>query len=212
MLDVPKNVKIIDHPLIQDKLTQLRNKKTNNLMFRTLLNEIASLMVYEVFRDFPLIDKMVETPLENTTGKKLAKKITLVPILRAGLGMVDGILALIPKASVGHVGLYRNEETLEPVEYYHKFPKNIAKTKIIIIDPMLATGGSASAAINFVKEKGGDDIQFVCLVAAPRGIKRLHKEHPDVPIFSASIDRELNSIAYILPGLGDAGDRIYGTE
>lgn len=212
MPDIPKNVKIINHPLIQDKLTQLRNKQTNNLMFRTLLNEIASLMVYEVFRNFPLIDKIVETPLEHTTGKKLAKKITLVPILRAGLGMVDGILALIPKASVGHVGLYRNEKTLEPVEYYHKFPKNIAKTRIIIIDPMLATGGSASAAINFVKEKGGDDIQFVCLVAVPKGIKRLHEEHPDVPIFSASIDRELNSIAYILPGLGDAGDRIYGTE
>lgn len=206
------NLIVMDHPLIQAKLTQLRNHQTNNLMFRTLLNEIASLMVYEIFRDFPTQSIEVETPLENSQGRKLAKEITLVPILRAGLGMVDGILQLIPNASVGHVGLYRDEKTLEPIEYYSKFPKNISTSKVIIIDPMLATGGSASAAIEFVKSNGADDIQFVCLVAAPEGVKRLEKDHPEIPIFTASLDRELNDSAYIMPGLGDAGDRIYGTE
>ena len=206
------NLVVMDHPLIQAKLTQLRNHQTNNLMFRTLLNEIASLMVYEIFRDFPTQSIEVETPLENSQGRKLAKEITLVPILRAGLGMVDGILQLIPNASVGHVGLYRDEKTLEPIEYYSKFPKNISTSKVIIIDPMLATGGSASAAIEFVKSNGADDIQFVCLVAAPEGVKRLEEDHPEIPIFTASLDRELNDSAYIVPGLGDAGDRIYGTE
>ena len=206
------NLVVIDHPLIQAKLTQLRNHLTNNLMFRTLLNEIASLMVYEIFRDFPTKSITVETPLENSQGEKLAKDITLVPILRAGLGMVDGILQLIPNASVGHVGLYRDEKTLEPIEYYSKFPKNISKSKVIIIDPMLATGGSASAAIEFVKKNGANDIQFVCLVAAPEGVIRLEKDHPEISIFTASLDRELNDSAYIMPGLGDAGDRIYGTE
>ena len=206
------NLAVIEHPLIQAKLTQIRNKLTNNLLFRTLLNEIASLMVYEVFRNFPTNDTQVDTPLENSPGKKLAKDITLVPILRAGLGMVDGILNLIPNASVGHVGLYRDEKTLEPVEYYSKFPQNIADSKVIIIDPMLATGGSASAAIDFVKSKGAKDIEFVCLVAAPKGVQRLLKDHPTINVFTASLDRGLNDSAYILPGLGDAGDRIYGTE
>jgi len=206
------NVHIIDHPLIQNKLTMIRNSDTNNLMFRTLLSEIASLMVFEIFRDFPTKKVNVVTPLEETTGIKLAKDITLVPILRAGLGMIEGILNLIPNATVGHVGLYRHKKSLQPVEYYSKFPKNIAETKVIVIDPMLATGGSASAAIDFVKEKKAQDIQFVCLVAAPEGIAKLRTDHPNVPIYTASIDRELNQQAYIMPGLGDAGDRIYGTE
>ena len=206
------NVHIIDHPLIQNKLTMIRNSDTNNLMFRTLLSEIASLMVFEIFRDFPTKKVNVVTPLEETTGIKLAKDITLVPILRAGLGMIEGILDLIPNATVGHVGLYRHKKTLQPVEYYSKFPQNIAETKVIVIDPMLATGGSASAAIDFVKKKNALDIQFVCLVSAPEGISKLRADHPDVPIYTASIDRELNQQAYIMPGLGDAGDRIYGTE
>jgi uracil phosphoribosyltransferase len=212
MSELPDIVHVIDHPLIQYKLTMIRNEETNNLMFRTLLSEIASLMVYEIFRDFPTDDIEVETPLEKTTGKKLAKDITLVPILRAGLGMIEGILSLIPNAKVGHVGLYRHKETLRPVEYYSKFPNDMADTKVIVIDPMLATGGSAIAAIDFVKNKNARDIQFVCLVAAPEGIEALYASHPDVPIYTAAVDRELNSHAYILPGLGDAGDRIYGTE
>jgi uracil phosphoribosyltransferase len=206
------NVHIIDHPLIQNKLTKIRNSDTNNLMFRTLLSEIASLMVFEIFRDFPTKKVNVVTPLEETTGIKLAKDITLVPILRAGLGMIEGILDLIPNATVGHVGLYRHKKTLQPIEYYSKFPQNIADTRVIVIDPMLATGGSASAAIDFVKKKEARDIQFVCLVAAPEGISKLKAGHPDVPIYTAAIDRELNNQAYIMPGLGDAGDRIYGTE
>jgi len=203
---------IIDHPLIQTKLSILRDKSANNLAFRTLLSEIASLMVYEITRDLATTEVEVETPLETTTCRKLAKEITLVPILRAGLGMVDGILNLIPNARVGHVGLYRHKKTLKAVEYYKKFPTNMPESKIIMIDPMLATGGSASAALDFIKKYGGKDIIFVCLVAAPEGVARIAEEHPDIPIFTAALDRELNEHAYILPGLGDAGDRIYGTE
>lgn len=203
---------IIKHPLIQTKLTMLRDVHTNNHLFRMLLSEIASLMVYEIFRDFETLETEVETPLEKTTGYQLAKEITLVPILRAGLGMTDGIHNLIPRSRVGHIGLYRDKNTLKAVEYYTKLPPNITATKVIVIDPMLATGGSASSALKFIKDKGVTDISFVCLVAAPEGVKRLTTEHPDLPIFTAALDRELNEHAYILPGLGDAGDRIYGTE
>lgn len=203
---------IIEHPLIQTKLTTLRDIRTDNYLFRTLLNQIASLMVYEVFRNIETESTEIETPLEPTTGLKLAKEITLVPILRAGLGMVAGIQNLIPSARVGHIGLYRDKNTLEPVEYYTKFPPNLAATKVILIDPMLATGGSASAALHFIKKRGVTDISFVCLVAAPEGVARIVADHPSVPIFTAALDRELNEHAYILPGLGDAGDRIYGTE
>ncbi len=190
----------------------LRDVHTKNHLFRTLLSEIASLMVYEIFRDFETLETEVETPLEKTTGYQLAKEITLVPILRAGLGMIDGIHNLIPRSRVGHIGLYRDKNTLEAVEYYTKLPPNINATKVIVIDPMLATGGSASSALKFIKDKGVTDISFVCLVAAPEGVRRLTTEHPDLPIFTAALDRELNEHAYILPGLGDAGDRIYGTE
>ena len=203
---------IIKHPLIQTKLTMLRDVNTKNHLFRTLLSEIASLMVYEIFRDFETLETEVETPLEKTTGYQLAKEITLVPILRAGLGMIDGIHNLIPRSRVGHIGLYRDKNTLEAVEYYTKLPPNITTTKVIVIDPMLATGGSASSALKFIKNKGVTDISFVCLVAAPEGVRRLTTEHPDLPIFTAALDRQLNEHAYILPGLGDAGDRIYGTE
>lgn len=203
---------ILEHPLIQTKLTTLRDIRTDNYLFRTLLNQIASLMVYEVFRNIETESTEIETPLEPTTGLKLAKEITLVPILRAGLGMVAGIQNLIPRARVGHIGLYRDKNTLEPVEYYTKFPPNLAATKVILIDPMLATGGSASAALHFIKKRGVTDISFVCLVAAPEGVARIVADHPSVPIFTAALDRELNEHAYILPGLGDAGDRIYGTE
>lgn len=207
-----KNLKILDHPLIQQKLFYIRDKRTINLNFRTMVNETAALMVYEVTRKLPLRPRQVETPLENTTGYILAKPVTLVPILRAGLGMSDGVLSLIPQARVGHLGLYRDKETLRPVEYYKKFPSDIADSEIIVIDPMLATGGSASAALDSVKEAGGTSIIFVCLVAAPEGVRVLEKEHPDVPVYTAALDRELNDHKYILPGLGDAGDRIYGTE
>ncbi|MBU0713673.1 uracil phosphoribosyltransferase [bacterium] len=203
---------IIQHPLIQTKLTTLRDVKTDNYLFRSLLNQIASLMVYEVFRNTETVEIEVSTPLEATAGYKLRKEITLVPILRAGLGMVSGIQQLIPRARVGHIGLYRDKNTLEPVEYYTKFPPNIAQTKVILIDPMLATGGSASAALTFIKKRNVTDISFVCLVAAPEGVERIIADHPEVPIFTAALDRELNDHAYILPGLGDAGDRIYGTE
>ncbi len=206
------NLTIIKHPLIQTKLTMLRDTNTDNCLFRSLLNEIASLMVYEIFRDFDTVEIEVTTPIEKTIGYRLAKEITLVPILRAGLGMIGGIQNLIPRSRVGHIGLYRDKNSLEAVEYYTKLPPNIVDTKVILIDPMLATGGSASNALTLIKSKGVTDIRFVCLVAAPEGIKRITTDHPEVPIFTAALDRELNDHAYILPGLGDAGDRIYGTE
>ena len=207
-----ENLRILDHPLIQQKLFYIRDKRTINLNFRTMVNEIAALMVYEVTRHLPLRTREIETPLEKTTGYVLAKPVTLVPILRAGLGMSDGILALIPQARVGHLGLYRDKETLKPVEYYLKFPSDIAESEIIVIDPMLATGGSAAAAVDYVKKAGGSSIIFVCLVAAPEGVAYLEEKHPDLPVYTAALDRELNDHKYILPGLGDAGDRIYGTE
>jgi uracil phosphoribosyltransferase len=205
------NVIVIDHPVIQTKLTELRVKTADHRTFRTLLNQIASLMVYEVTRDWPTEPRTIETPLEQMQGHKLAKKVTLVPILRAGLGMSDGVLRMLPEARLGHLGVYRDEKTLEPVSYYQKLPPDIAQTEVLLIDPMLATGGSGSAAISFLKKAGVTNMRFVCLVAAPEGIAALHAQHPEVPIYCAAIDRQLNELGYILPGLGDAGDRIFGT-
>ncbi|HWE92744.1 MAG TPA: uracil phosphoribosyltransferase [Tepidisphaeraceae bacterium] len=207
----PANVILIDHPVIQTKLTELRDFSTDHRKFRELLNEIASLMVYEVTRDWPTKPRPIQTPMERMTGSVLARQITLVPILRAGLGMADGVLRLLPEARLGHLGVYRNEETLEPVPYYQKLPPDIAGTEVLLLDPMLATGGSGTAAISFLKNAGVTNMRFVCLVAAPEGIQHLHQLHPEVPIYCAAIDRQLNEKGYILPGLGDAGDRIFGT-
>ena len=206
-----QNVILIDHPVIQTKLTELRDFTTDHRKFRTLLDEIAGLMVYEVTRDWPTTAKPVQTPLERMTGRVLARQVTLVPILRAGLGMADGVLKMLPDARMGHLGVYRNEETLEPVPYYQKLPPDIASTEVLLIDPMLATGGSGAAAVSFLKKAGVTSMKFVCLVAAPEGIQALHRLHPEVPIYAAAIDRELNEKGYIMPGLGDAGDRIFGT-
>ena len=204
---------IVDHPMIQHKLTIMRNKDTSTKDFRELLDEISMLMGYEVTRDFPLEDVEIDTPLEHMTGKQISgKKVAIVPILRAGLGMVDGLHSLVPVAKVGLIGLDRNEETHEPVFYYCKLPKDIDQRWAVVVDPMLATGGSACDAIAKVKEQGCTNIRLMCLVAAPEGIARLQKTHPDVDIFTAAVDRQLNDNAYILPGLGDAGDRIYGTK
>jgi uracil phosphoribosyltransferase len=206
-----ENVIVIDHPVIQTKLAELRDFTADHRSFRTLLNEIASLMVYEVTRDWPTEPKPVQTPLERMVGRVLARKVTLVPILRAGLGMSDGVLRILPDARLGHLGVYRDEKTLEPVSYYQKLPPDIAQTEVLLIDPMLATGGSGSAAVSVLKKAGVKSMKFVCLVAAPEGIAALHQQHPEVPIYCAAIDRQLNEKGYILPGLGDAGDRIYGT-
>ena len=206
-------VHLIDHPMVQHKLTIMRDKSTPSNIFRQLLYEISLLMGYEITRDFPMEDVEVETPLERATLKKIArKKVAIVPILRAGLGMVDGLRDLIPVARVGFIGLYRDEETHKPVPYYCKLPKGVDKRLVILTDPMLATGGSACDAIDLVKQKGCQDIRLMCLVAAPEGIKLVQEKHPDVDIYVAAIDRQLNDNCYILPGLGDAGDRIFGTE
>jgi uracil phosphoribosyltransferase len=205
------NVHVISHPVVQTKLTELRDFTTDHREFRALLNEIASLMVYEVTRDWPTRPRPVQTPLETVTGIALARPVTLVPILRAGLGMSDGVLALLPDARMGHLGVYRDETTLEPVSYYTRLPPDIADTEVLLIDPMLATGGSASAAISFLKKAGVTNMRFVCLVAAPEGIANLHQQHPEIPIYCAAVDRQLDEKGYILPGLGDAGDRIFGT-
>ena len=207
-----KNLTILDHPLIQQKLYYIRSKASNNLSFRNMLDEIGALMVYEVTRDLAIKEREVETPLEITKAYVLANQVTLVPILRAGMAMCDGILKIIPHARVGHLGLYRDKKSLQPVEYYAKLPSDIAETEVIVIDPMLATGGSAVAAIDYLKNLGVKSMKFVCLVAAPEGVQLMQKHHPDISIFTAALDRELNSHGYILPGLGDAGDRIYGTE
>jgi uracil phosphoribosyltransferase len=206
-----QNTFVFDHPVIQTKLTELRAESTNHRMFRALLDEIAGLMVYEVTRDWPTQSTPVKTPMEQTTGKILARQVTLVPILRAGLGMADGVLRLLPDARLGHLGVYRDEQTRQPVAYYQKLPPDIAETEVLLIDPMLATGGSSSAAASFLKKAGVKSMKFVCLVAAPEGIKSFHEQHAEIPIYCASIDRQLDSRAYILPGLGDAGDRIFGT-
>jgi uracil phosphoribosyltransferase len=205
------NVIVIDHPVVQTKLAELRDYTADHRKFRSLLDEIAMLMTYEVTRDWPTQAKPVQTPLERMTGRVLARQVTLVPILRAGLGMADGVLKLLPDARMGHLGVYRNEGTLEPVSYYQKLPPDIASTEVLLIDPMLATGGSGSAAVSVLKSAGVASMKFVCLVAAPEGIQTLHAQHPEVPIYCAAIDRQLNERGYILPGLGDAGDRIFGT-
>ncbi|MDN5314503.1 MAG: uracil phosphoribosyltransferase [Clostridiales bacterium] len=208
-----ENVFVFDHPLIQHKISLMRDKRTTTKEFRELVNEVAMLMAYEVTRDMPLKEVEIETPVAIARTRVLAgKKLALVPILRAGLGMVDGMLSLIPMAKVGHIGLYRDPKTLEPVEYYCKLPDDIEEREIVVLDPMLATGGSASAAIRFLKKKGINSIKFMCLIAAPEGIERLHNDHPDVPIFCAAQDDRLNDHAYIVPGLGDAGDRLFGTK
>ena len=207
------NVNVMTHPLIQHKVTLIRSVDTGTKDFRQLLEEIALLMGYEITRDLPLEDVEVQTPLVKTIGKQIAgKKLGIVPILRAGLGMVNGLLELMPMAKVGHVGMYRDPETLKPVEYYCKLPSDLADRRIIVTDPMLATGGSAAAAISLLKEKGAKEIQLMCLVAAPEGVEVVNKAHPDVRIYVAALDEKLNDHGYILPGLGDAGDRIFGTK
>ena len=206
-------VNVINHPLIQHKLTLMRKKETGTKDFRELLEEISMLMTYEITRDFPLEEVDIETPVTKCKGRVLAgRKVGVVPILRAGLGMLNGVVNMIPAARVGHVGMYRDPATLKPVEYYCKLPSDVAKPTLIVVDPMLATGGSAAAAIDFIKQRGGKDVVFMCLIAAPEGIEALQKAHPDVDIYIAAKDEKLNENAYILPGLGDAGDRLYGTK
>jgi len=204
---------VLDHPLIQHKLSLIRDERTSSREFRALVEEVAMLMAYEVTRDFPLEEVEIKTPLAMVKAKRISgRKVALVPILRAGLGMLEGILKLIPAARVGHIGLYRDHVTLKPVEYYCKLPADVEERDIVLIDPMLATGGSASAAIGFIKERGVKNIKLMCLIAAPEGIKAVQENHPDVDIFVAAVDERLNEQAYIIPGLGDAGDRLYGTK
>ena len=206
-------VHVIDHPMIQHKLTIMRDKETGSKDFRQLLEEISLLMGYEITRDIPLEDKEIETPICKMTAKKVSgRKLAIVPILRAGMGMVEGLHTLVPVAKVGHIGLYRNEKTHEPVVYYCKLPEDIQERLVIVTDPMLATGGSACDALQMLKDRGCANIRLMCLVAAPEGIARVQKEHPDVDIYVAAIDERLNADAYIVPGLGDAGDRIFGTK
>ena len=206
-------VHVIDHPLIQHKLTIMRDKNTSTKDFRELLNEISMLMAYEVTRDLPLEDIEVETPICKCIGKQVAgRKVGLIPILRAGLGMVDGFMRVVPSVKVGHVGLYRDPETHQPVEYYCKLPADATERDLVVVDPMLATGGSASACIDFLKQRGCNSIKLMCLIGCPEGVRRVQQDHPDVDIFIAQIDERLNDHAYIIPGLGDAGDRIFGTK
>jgi len=206
---------VLDHPLIQHKLTMIRQKDCGTKVFREVVNEISMLMAYEVSRDLPLEDVEIETPLVKTTLKTLAgKKVAIIPILRAGLGMVDGILELIPAAKIGHVGMYRDHDTLQPVEYFVKLPSDISERQLFVVDPMLATGGSAVAAIDALLKRGAqpNSIKFCCLVAAPEGVKVLQDAHPEIDIYAAALDERLNEDGYILPGLGDAGDRLFGTK
>ncbi len=207
------SVFVFDHPLIQHKISLLRDKNTNTKEFRELVSEIAMLMGYEVTRNMPLKEVEIETPVGIAKTNVISgKKLGIVPILRAGLGMVDGMLSLLPMAKVGHIGLYRDPETLEPVEYYCKLPVDVEEREIVVLDPMLATGGSASAAIQFIKNRGVQNIKLMCLIAAKAGIERIRKDHPDVEIYCAAVDEILNDHAYIVPGLGDAGDRLFGTK
>ena len=207
------NVTVITHPLVQHKLTLMRKKDASTNSFRRLLGELSTLMAYEVTRDMPLQDVQIETPLETMTGKMIdGKKLVLVSILRAGNGFLDGMLNVVPGARVGHIGLYRDPNTLQPVEYYFKMPSEMEERDIIVVDPMLATGNSAAAAVTRLKECHPKSIKFMCLLTCPEGINAMYQAHPDVPVFTAAIDRELNSHGYILPGLGDAGDRIFGTQ
>lgn len=206
------NCRVIAHPLVQQKLGALRDRRTDNETFRRLVHEMSKLMCYEITRDLPLKEAPIETPLEKTAAGEIDTDVVIVPVLRAGLGMLDAMLELIPNAKVGFVGLYRNEETLEAVTYYGKFPPDLGSSMVIVVDPMLATGGSAVDAITQLKEKNATNIKYLSIVAAPAGLKKMQKYHPDVMVFTASVDRELNDRGYILPGLGDAGDRLYGTR
>ena len=207
------NVTYMTHPLIKHKISRLRDKNTGTNEFRKLVEEIAMLEGFEALKDLPLEDVEIETPIETCMTPMLAgRKLAIIPILRAGLGMVEGILSLVPSAKIGHIGLYRDEETFEPHEYFCKLPSNIEERTIVLCDPMLATGGSAIDAITMIKKRGGKNIKFVCIIAAPEGVKRLHEAHPDVQIYVGNLDRCLNEHAYICPGLGDAGDRIFGTK
>lgn len=206
-------IHIMDHPLIQHKIGWIRRKETGTKEFRTLIGEIAMLLCYEATRDLKLADIEIETPICRTTVKELkGKKLAVVPILRAGLGMVDGMLAMIPSAKVGHIGLYRDPETLNPVEYYCKLPEDCSEREVFVVDPMLATGGSSVAAIQMLKDKGVKNIHFMCIIAAPEGVEHMKKAHPDVDIYIGALDNHLNDHGYIVPGLGDAGDRIFGTK
>ena len=207
------NVHIMDHPLIQHKITLLRDKNTGSKEFRELVAEIAMLMCYESTRDLPLKEIVIETPICQTKANVISgRKLAFVPILRAGLGMVEGMLALVPAAKVGHIGLYRDHETLQPVEYYCKLPADITERDVIVLDPMLATGGSATDAVTMIKRKGAKNIKFMCIIAAPDGVVAMQKMHPDVPVYCGALDEKLNEVGYIIPGLGDAGDRIFGTK
>lgn len=204
---------VMNHPLIQHKVSRLRAVDTGSKEFRELVREISQLMCYEATRDLPLEDFEVETPIGKATGRRIAgKNLSIIPILRAGLGMVDGMLDLVPTAKVGHIGLYRDPETLQPVEYYCKLPQDIHERDLFVLDPMLATGGSAVAAVQFIKDKGAKNINFLCLIAAPEGVQKLQEAHPDVNIYVACLDEKLNDHGYIVPGLGDAGDRLFGTK
>ena len=204
---------VMDHPLIQHKIGIIRREETSSKEFREMISEIAMLMCYQATRDLKLVDVDIKTPITDMTAKELAgKKLAVVPILRAGLGMVEGMLAMIPAAKVGHIGLYRDPETLEPVEYYCKLPADSSERDIFVVDPMLATGGSAEAAIQMLKDKGVRNIRFMCIIAAPEGVKRMQEAHPDVDLYIGALDEQLNDHGYIVPGLGDAGDRIFGTK
>ena len=205
------NVHIMDHPLIVHKISMLRDKDTSVKDFRELAYEIALLMGYEATRDLALTEREVETPIAKTTGKFISKQVALVPILRAGLGLVDALMSLIPAAKVGHIGLYRDHETLEPVEYYCKLPPDVAQRQVLVLDPMLATGGSSAAAIDFIKKRGAKRIKLMCIIASPEGVKAVTDAHPDVDVFCGTVDEKLNEHGYIVPGLGDAGDRLFGT-
>ena len=208
-----KNPMILDHPLVQHKVSHLRDRNTGTKEFKELVSEIATLLCYEATRDLPTEEVEIETPVAIAKTRVLSgRKLALVPILRAGLGMVDGMLSLLPAAKVGHIGMYRNEETLEPVEYYCKLPSDIAERDVMVLDPMLATGGSAVDAITQIKKRGAKSIKFLAIIAAPEGLERLHTTHPDVDIYVAALDEKLNENGYIIPGLGDAGDRIFGTK